>query len=165
MRLTGLDSLKIITVFFSIYQYPFSYTSRYISATLSMHISNLLCIVYPMDTLNWDASYHIGSHHKWMESAGGGETRWPTPSFIIFTIEENKTKFQGSTQKKTETTVYNELYAKLKSRCLKNFFELCQFCCRAGVWPVILYTHWHRGENRERPESGIYFKSSRKHNT
>ena len=27
-----------------------------------------------------------------------------------------------------------------------EFSELCQFCCSAGVWPAIVYTHWQRGE-------------------
>jgi len=38
-----------------------------------------------------------------------------------------------------------------------DFSELSKFWCSAGVWPAIVYTHWHQ----ERPESGIYFKSSK----
>ena len=45
-----------------------------------------------------------------------------------------------------------------------EFSELCQFCCSAGVWPVIVYTHWHWGET-ERGQSPEYIlKSSKKRN-
>ena len=45
-----------------------------------------------------------------------------------------------------------------------DFSVLCPFCCIAGDWPVIVYTHWHRGET-ERGQSPEYiFKSSKKHN-
>ena len=45
-------------------------------------------------------------------------------------------------------------YCVFSLKCF-DFSELWHFCCSAaGVWPAIVYTHWHW----ERPESGIYFK-------
>ena len=45
---------------------------------------------------------------------------------------------------------------------LKLLWFFCQFCFSAGVWPAIVYTHWHRGET-ERGQSPEYiFKSSKK---
>ena len=38
---------------------------------------------------------------------------------------------------------------------------LCKFCCNAGVWPAIVYTHWHRGEI-ERGQSLEYILKSSK---
>ena len=40
-----------------------------------------------------------------------------------------------------------------------DFSELCQFCC-AGVWPTIVYTHWHW----EKTEFRIFLKIRKKHN-
>ena len=42
-----------------------------------------------------------------------------------------------------------------------DFSELCKFCCSAGVWPAIVYTHWHRGET-ERGQSPKYILNLRK---
>ena len=42
-----------------------------------------------------------------------------------------------------------------------DFSELCKFCSSAGVWPAIVYTHWHRGET-ERGQSPEYNSRSSK---
>ena len=40
--------------------------------------------------------------------------------------------------------------------------KCCKFCYSAGVWPAIVYTHWHRG-GTERGQSPQYIlKSSKK---
>ena len=40
---------------------------------------------------------------------------------------------------------------------LCNFSELCKFYCGiTGVWPAIVYTHWHREEPREARVRSIF---------
>ena len=41
-----------------------------------------------------------------------------------------------------------------------RFFWTLQFCCRAGVWPAIVYTHWHRGETESGQSPEYILKSS-----
>ena len=41
-----------------------------------------------------------------------------------------------------------------------DFSELCKFyCCSAGVWPEILYTHWHRGKTDRGQSPEYIFKT------
>ena len=119
--------------------------------------------IYICDNNDRQYAPKISQNHPLNTPGSLNDDPWDLLHFFQFFLIELQTMIYYQMRKVNICTCMYRLFFNYCSFSLKccDFSDLCQFCWSAGVLPAI---KWSKHEvytprkNRERPESGIYFK-------